>query len=63
MSSGELLHAKAIVVDRRSVLFGSANWSAGGFIRNHEIDLEIHDNPVVAASFLAQMESDWRAAA
>ena len=39
--SGELLHAKAIVADATSVLFGSANWSGGGFARNHELDIEL----------------------
>ena len=60
-SSGELLHAKVMVTDKRNVLFGSANWSLGGFERNHEIDLSIPNNPAVASDFLAQMDSDWQA--
>ena len=47
-SRGELLHAKAIVADATSVLFGSANWSGGGFARNHELDIELISAPVVA---------------
>ena len=42
-SHGELLHAKAMVIDGRAVLVGSANWSGGGFSRNHEIDLVFAD--------------------
>ena len=60
-SHGELLHAKAIVADARQVLFGSANWSGGGFARNHELDIELPDAPSVAAAMLAQMRLDWAA--
>lgn len=62
-SHGELLHAKAIVADARDVLFGSANWSGGGFARNHELDIEIPDAPAVAAAMLAQMRLNWLASA
>lgn len=56
---GELLHAKAMVVDKRNVLFGSANWSGGGFSRNHEIDVVIHESWAVADAFLAAIDADW----
>jgi cardiolipin synthase A/B len=62
-SRGELLHAKALVADERRVLFGSANWSGGGFARNHELDIELVDAPSVAAQMLAQMSADWHASA
>jgi len=62
-SRGELLHAKAIVADRVSILFGSANWSGGGFARNHELDIELVNAPVVAAEMLEQMDLDWAASA
>lgn len=62
-SRGELLHAKAIVADATSVLFGSANWSGGGFARNHELDIELPAAPVIAAEMLAQMDLDWAASA
>ena len=62
-SHGELLHAKAIVADATSVLFGSANWSGGGFARNHELDIDLISAPVVAAEMLAQMNLDWAASA
>ena len=60
-SHGELLHAKAIVVDAREILFGSANWSGGGFARNHELDIEIGDSPSIGAAMLAQMRLNWQA--
>ena len=62
-SRGELLHAKAIVADRTSVLFGSANWSGGGFARNHELDIELPGAPAVAGQMLEQMDLDWAASA
>ena len=62
-SRGELLHAKAIVADATSVLFGSANWSGGGFARNHELDIELIAAPVVARQMLAQMDLDWASSA
>jgi cardiolipin synthase len=62
-SHGELLHAKSIVADATSVLFGSANWSGGGFARNHELDIDLISAPVVAAEMLAQMNLDWAASA
>jgi len=62
-SRGELLHAKAIVADSTSVLFGSANWSGGGFARNHELDIELIAAPAVAGQMLAQMNLDWAASA
>lgn len=58
---GELLHAKAIVADSTAVLFGSANWSGGGFDRNHELDIEMAHAPGIAAAAVAQMDLDWRA--
>lgn len=60
-SRGELLHAKAIVADATSVLFGSANWSGGGFARNHELDIELPAAPLVATEMLDQMDLDWEA--
>jgi cardiolipin synthase len=62
-SRGDLLHAKAIVADATSVLFGSANWSGGGFARNHELDIALVAAPVVAGQMLDQMDLDWAASA
>lgn len=58
---GELLHAKAIVADSDGVLFGSANWSGGGFARNHELDIEMPQAKAVATQILDQMSLDWAA--
>jgi phosphatidylserine/phosphatidylglycerophosphate/cardiolipin synthase-like enzyme len=62
-SHGELLHAKAIIADADAVIFGSANWSSGGFARNHELDIDLPGAPSVAAGMLAQMDLDWAASA
>ena len=58
---GELLHAKAGVADGRRVLFGSANWTGGGFERNHELDVEVRDSAAVARTFTTAMDADWAA--
>jgi phosphatidylserine/phosphatidylglycerophosphate/cardiolipin synthase-like enzyme len=60
---GELLHAKAVVADADSILFGSANWSGGGFTRNHEVDIEVPESRTLAAQMEAQMLLDWNASA
>lgn len=60
--SGEKLHAKAAVADGHRILFGSANWTAGGFQRNHELDIEL-DSSAVASTMLAAMHADWEQAA
>ena len=62
-SSGEKLHAKLGVADGRRVLFGSANWTSGGFERNHELDVLILDAPAVAAEMTAMVDADWTASA
>jgi phosphatidylserine/phosphatidylglycerophosphate/cardiolipin synthase-like enzyme len=54
------LHAKIVVVDGARVIFGSANWTHGGFATNHELDLAI-DHPAVAAVFAAAIARDWEA--
>ena len=62
-SQGELLHAKAIVADATAVLFGSANWSGGGFARNRELDIELPGACCSGRGMLAQMDLDWVASA
>jgi len=58
-SRGEKLHAKMGVADGHDVLFGSANWTSGGFERNHELDVEMPDAPGVAAQLTAMVDADW----
>ena len=62
-TSGELLHAKAGIADGATVIFGSANWTVSGFAHNHELDVEIPDEPAVAAAFTAQFDADWASSA
>jgi phosphatidylserine/phosphatidylglycerophosphate/cardiolipin synthase-like enzyme len=59
ISQGEKLHAKVGVADGGEVLVGSANWTAGGFVRNHELDVAVHDNPGLAAQMQAAMNPAW----
>lgn len=60
-SSGEKLHAKLGVADGRVALFGSANWTAGGFERNHELDVLVLDSAAVATDLTAMVDADWQA--
>jgi phosphatidylserine/phosphatidylglycerophosphate/cardiolipin synthase-like enzyme len=60
--SGEKLHAKAAVADGHRILFGSANWTAGGFARNHELDIGF-DSAAAAGTLLAAMRADWEGSA
>jgi cardiolipin synthase len=62
-TSGEKLHAKLGVADGRTAVFGSANWTAGGFQRNHEVDVEVLDAPQVASLLTAMVDADWSASA
>lgn len=62
-SHGELLHAKAVVADGAEVVVGSANWSGGGFSRNHELDLAVIASTRLAADMLTAMYADWAASA
>ena len=57
-TSGEKLHAKAMVVDVHRLLVGSANWTNSGFLHNHELDAVIESRGL-ASQALARMEADW----
>ena len=59
-SSGEKLHAKAMVTDGRALVVGSANWTSSGFGHNHELDAAI-ESAAIAAQALLRMEADWQA--
>lgn len=41
----EQLHAKVLVVDRKKALVGSANFTWGGLVTNHEIAVLLDGNP------------------
>jgi phosphatidylserine/phosphatidylglycerophosphate/cardiolipin synthase-like enzyme len=62
-SGGEKLHAKAAVADAESVVLGSANWTVSGFQHNHELDVAIPSDQLIASAFEAQFERDWSASA
>ena len=57
---GAKLHAKAVLLDGRRLLLGSANWSRSGLSENHELDLFAED-PQAAAAFSRRYEQDWTA--
>jgi competence ComEA-like helix-hairpin-helix protein len=56
LPQGDLLHHKFGVVDRRTVIFGSHNWSEAANHNNDEALIVIH-NPTVAAHFEREFES------
>ncbi len=51
LAQGDLLHHKFAIVDRRTVITGSHNWSNAANYHNDETLLVIQDNPTVAAHF------------
>jgi phosphatidylserine/phosphatidylglycerophosphate/cardiolipin synthase-like enzyme len=51
LPQGDLLHHKFAIVDRRTVITGSHNWSNAANYHNDETLLVIQDNPTVAAHF------------
>ncbi|WP_309741182.1 phospholipase D-like domain-containing protein [Chamaesiphon sp. OTE_20_metabat_361] len=51
LPTGDLLHHKFAIIDRRTVITGSHNWSNAANYRNDETLLVIQDNPTVAAHF------------
>ena len=53
-SSGPVLHAKALVVDEKSVLVGSSNWTSSAFVENAEADVLVRSTEA-ARSLLAEL--------
>jgi phosphatidylserine/phosphatidylglycerophosphate/cardiolipin synthase-like enzyme len=51
LPTGDLLHHKFAIIDRRTVITGSHNWSNAANYHNDETLLIIQDNPTVAAHF------------
>jgi phosphatidylserine/phosphatidylglycerophosphate/cardiolipin synthase-like enzyme len=56
LPTGDLLHHKFAIIDRRTVITGSHNWSNAANDRNDETLLIIQDNPIVAAHFDREFE-------
>ncbi len=52
-------HAKYVVVDRRTAVVGSHNWSFGGFADNLELSLVVEDTGL-AGRLLEVYDTDWR---
>jgi phosphatidylserine/phosphatidylglycerophosphate/cardiolipin synthase-like enzyme len=51
LPQGDLLHHKFAIVDKRTVITGSHNWSNAANYHNDETLLVIQDNPTIAAHF------------
>jgi phosphatidylserine/phosphatidylglycerophosphate/cardiolipin synthase-like enzyme len=62
LSRGDKLHHKFAIVDNRTVITGSHNWSAAANYNNDENALIIH-NPTVAAHFQQEFERLYHQAA
>ncbi|MEB3234585.1 MAG: phosphatidylserine/phosphatidylglycerophosphate/cardiolipin synthase family protein [Cyanobacteriota bacterium] len=58
---GDKLHHKVAVIDHRTVITGSFNWSPSAAHQNDETLLVI-DSPVLAQHFTAEMDQLWRGA-
>ena len=61
LAGGDKLHHKLAVLDRRSVISGSFNWSPSAAFQNDETLLRI-DSPRLAAHFEAEIDRLWQGA-
>ena len=61
MARGDKLHHKLAVIDDRTVITGSFNWSPSAAHQNDEVLLLIH-SPLVAAHFTREMDRLWKGA-
>ncbi|MEY3963454.1 MAG: hypothetical protein RLZZ106_709 [Cyanobacteriota bacterium] len=61
LARGDKLHHKVAIVDGRSVITGSFNWSPSAAHQNDEILLVIH-SPLVAAHFTREIDRLWKGA-
>jgi len=57
----EKLHHKFAVIDNRTVITGSFNWSPSAAHQNDEVLLVI-ESPLLAAHFTREMDRLWRGA-
>lgn len=58
-SKDQVLHAKAILIDKKIFLTGSANMTYHAFTRNHEVYVAVN-SPDVAQRFMYTFEEDWK---
>jgi phosphatidylserine/phosphatidylglycerophosphate/cardiolipin synthase-like enzyme len=63
LPTGDLLHHKFAIIDRRTVITGSHNWSNAANYYNDETLLIIQDNPTVAAHFDREFDRLYERAA
>ena len=61
LARGDKLHHKLAVIDDRTVITGSFNWSPSAAHQNDEVLLLIH-SPLVAAHFTREMDRLWKGA-
>jgi phosphatidylserine/phosphatidylglycerophosphate/cardiolipin synthase-like enzyme len=61
LAGGDKLHHKLAVIDKRTVITGSFNWSPSAAHQNDEVLLVI-DSPLLAAHFTREMDRLWRGA-
>ena len=61
LARGDKLHHKFAVIDNRTVITGSFNWSPSAAHQNDEMLLVIH-SPLVAAHFTREMDRLWKGA-
>ncbi|MFM8936190.1 MAG: phospholipase D-like domain-containing protein, partial [Vulcanococcus sp.] len=61
LPGGDKLHHKFAVIDNRTVITGSFNWSPSAAHQNDEVLLVI-ESPLLAAHFRREMDRLWRGA-
>ena len=61
LARGDKLHHKFAVIDERTVITGSFNWSPSAAHQNDEVLLVIH-SPLVAAHFTREIDRLWKGA-
>ena len=61
LARGDKLHHKFAVIDRKTVITGSFNWSPSAAHQNDETLLVIH-SPTLAAHFTREIDRMWRGA-
>ncbi|MEI8250544.1 MAG: phospholipase D-like domain-containing protein [Synechococcus sp. ELA057] len=61
LARGDKLHHKVAVIDNRSVITGSFNWSPSAAYSNDETLMRI-DSPLLAAHFTREMDRMWKGA-
>ena len=61
LPGGDKLHHKVAVIDNRTVITGSFNWSPSAAHQNDEVLLVI-ESPLLAAHFTREMDRLWRGA-